>query len=115
MRVLVVEDEALMAYDLSDQLTEAGFTVVGPALEAAQALELLAREGCDVAVLDVNLGNGTTSEPIALELKRRAIPFIVASGYSRDQHPSAAFLGAPQLMKPIRVAVLLLELRKLIP
>jgi DNA-binding response OmpR family regulator len=112
MRVLIVEDEALIAYDLSDQLTAEGFTVIGPAMQVAEAQALLSSEVCDAAVLDVNLGNGTTSEPIAVQLKDRSIPFIVASGYSSDQHP-AVFHDSPLILKPIRITVLIQELRKL--
>jgi DNA-binding response OmpR family regulator len=99
MRVLVVEDEALIALDIARQLTAAGFQVVGPAISVARALKLIGDGGCDIAVLDVNLGDKETSEPIAHELRARATPFIVLSGYARDEHPQA-FQGAPMLSKP---------------
>ncbi len=101
-RVLVVEDDAIMAFDLSDQLRAAGFIVVGPAIDAEQGIALVRAEGCDIAVLDVNLGNGCTSEPVAVELSRRSIPFVVVSGYSSDQHPPV-FAGAPLVVKPVRI------------
>lgn len=110
-RVLVVEDDAIMAFDLSDQLRAAGFTVVGPAIDAEQGVSLVHSEGCDIAVLDVNLGNGRTSEPIALELARRSIPFIVVSGYTSDQHP-AVFSGYPLIVKPVRFEALVAELTR---
>lgn len=105
-RVLILEDDALMAFDLADQLQLAGFTVIGPAVTAEEALKLIDAEGCDVATLDVNLGGGRTSEPVALELKRRAIPFVVVSGYASDQH-SAVFRDAPLVVKPVRLDRLL--------
>ena len=63
-RVLVVEDEFLVALDIAQQITEAGFEVVGPANSVAKAIALIDELGCDVAVLDVNLGH-ETAEPIA--------------------------------------------------
>ena len=111
MRVLLVEDEALLAIDLADLLTEAGFEVIGPAMRAAEALALIASSGCDAAVLDVHLGD-ETSEPVAIELTRLGVPFIVLSGYNSDQHPPA-FKGAPMLLKPVRFEKLATELRQL--
>ena len=99
MRVLVVEDDALIALDITRQLTNAGFQVVGPAVSVTRALKLIGEHGCDIAVLDVNLGDRETSEPIAQELRTRATPFIVLSGYARDEH-APAFAGAPILSKP---------------
>ena len=55
IRVLVVEDEALIAIDIAQNLTDAGFEVVGPATSVARALRLIGEEGCDVGVLDFNL------------------------------------------------------------
>lgn len=110
-RVLVVEDDTIMAFDLADQLSAAGFTVVGPAIDAKQGLALIVGEGCEVAVLDVNLGFGCTSEPIAIELEHRGIPFIVVSGYASDQHPPV-FSGHPVIVKPVRFDLLVAELMR---
>jgi DNA-binding response OmpR family regulator len=99
-RVLVVEDDALLGLDIAEQLTDVGLEVIGPAISVAKAFALLAQHGCDVAVLDVNLGS-ETAEPVALELRARGTPFIVLSGYSSDQHPPG-FRGAPMLSKPAR-------------
>ncbi len=99
-RVLVVEDDALIALDIARQLTDAGFEVIGPALSVARALKLIGHQGCDVAVLDVNLGH-ETSEAIAHDLRARGTPFIVLSGYSKEQHPEG-LQGAPVLSKPVR-------------
>jgi len=97
-RVLVVEDDAVLGLDTVQQLTDAGFDVIGPAVSVAKALRLISETGCDVAVLDVNLGSETT-ESVARELRARGIPFVVVSGYSSEQHP-AGFRGAPTLSKP---------------
>ena len=58
-RVLVVEDEALIAMDLQALLEEAGYQVLGPANSSAAALALIDNEEPDVALLDVNLGRST--------------------------------------------------------
>ena len=99
-RVLVVEDDALLALDIVRLLEDAGLEVVGPATSVAKALRLIGDHGCDVAVLDVNLGK-ETSEPIACELQARGTPFVVLSGYSSEQHPPG-LRGAPVLSKPAR-------------
>ncbi len=80
-RVLVVEDEALVAMLIDDTLADHGFEVVGPASDVAQALGYLENGHLDGAVLDVNLGGGHTSYPVANELVARGIPFLFLSGY----------------------------------
>jgi DNA-binding response OmpR family regulator len=109
-RVLVVEDDALLALDIAHHLQDAGLEVVGPATSVAKALKLVEAIGCDVAVLDVNLGN-ETAEPVARELRSRGTPFVVLSGYSSEQHPPE-FRGAPMLSKPARPGDLVAFLRK---
>jgi AmiR/NasT family two-component response regulator len=110
LRVLVVEDEAIVALEIEENLREAGFEVVGPAARVAEALELLNEFGCDAAVLDINLGN-ETSEPIALFLLEKRTPFITVSGYSQDQRPSG-FTGGAFLAKPLRKERLVAQLRQ---
>ncbi len=109
-RILVVEDEALVAMQIADILTDAGFAVVGPTRTVSAALDLLGRSGCDAAVLDINLGK-ETSEPIALELIAQNIPFVSLSGYAKDQHPPI-FAKAPALSKPFRAEYLISALKK---
>jgi len=82
-RVLVVEDEFMIGLDISQQLAAAGFEVVGPATSVAKALRLIAQLGCDIAVLDVNLGS-ETCEPVAEKLRASGKPFVVLTGYSPD-------------------------------
>ena len=109
-RVLVVEDEVLLALDVAEQLTEAGFEVIGPATSVAKALTLIAEFGCDVAVLDVNLGD-ETSERIAQVLRARSTPFVILTGYSIQQLQSG-FQGAPVLSKPTPTSVLVATLHR---
>src|SRR5262249_32607192 len=84
-RIRVVEDEGLVAAEISRIRQDAGFQVVGPARSVEKALHLLNGVGCDVAILDIQLG-GETSELIASVLTARGTPFVTVSGYSRDQH-----------------------------
>lgn len=109
-RILVVEDVGLLALTMADILTSSGFEVVGPAASVAEALALIRTEGCDAALLDINL-RGETSEAIAHELKSRACPFISLTGYTLERLP-AVFADAPALSKPVRSRVLIAELRR---
>ena len=80
VRVLVVEDEAIVAIDIADQLTEAGFLVVGPAPSVAKALKLIEDVGCDVAVLDVNLqGRNRRARGSRVAFEANSVPFSVGS------------------------------------
>jgi DNA-binding response OmpR family regulator len=108
-RVLIVEDEFFIALDIGQQLADAGFEVVGPAPSVAKALKLVADQGCDVAILDVNLG-GETSEPVAQKLRDSDKPFVVLTGYASDSR-QPWFGAAPVLSKPLRMEDLVAALR----
>ena len=107
-RILVVDDEAILALSTAKDLERAGFEVVATARSVTRALAVIAQVACDAAVLDVHLGK-ETSEPIAQELKFRGVPFVVVSGYSRSQIPPSMD-DAPMLSKPIKVAALVAAL-----
>ena len=109
-RILLVEDEALIAMEFSQALSEAGYVVIGPANSVARALALLAQFGCDAAMLDVNLGT-ETSEPVARELIRLGTPFVATSGYSREQLPEI-MQTAPLLGKPVSSEMLIAEVER---
>jgi DNA-binding response OmpR family regulator len=109
IRVLVVEDDPIIALDIRQQLANAGFEVLGPAMSVANALRFIAEPGCDVAVLNVNLGN-ETSEPIARRLRTFGKPFVVLSGWSTDDLPPS-FSGAIFLAKPALAAELVAAVR----
>ena len=98
VRVLVVEDEMMVAMLLQDMLSDIGCTPVGPATSIERALELIENAGFDVAILDMNL-NGADSYPIADALAARAIPFVFASGYGagrlRERYRSIPYLEKP--------------------
>lgn len=105
VRILVVEDETIVAWALADNLAEIGCTVVGPAASVRQALAIVATETVDAAILDVNL-DGENSYPIADVLLARGVPFVLSTGYSRSSL-SLNYRDLPMLQKPYG----LLELR----
>lgn len=98
-RVLLVEDEAIIALDLAALLTELGADVVGPARSVANALELLNGRKLDCAVLDINL-DGEPVYPVARILKARHIPFAFVTAYDGEK-VDAEFRDCPVLQKPV--------------
>ena len=110
-RILVIEDEALVAMLVEDALLDAGFEVIGPARSVAQALALLAAEAPNAAVLDLNLG-GENSVGVADALVARGIPFVVATGYGAGGLPPT-HRNAPVLPKPYDPADLTAVLERL--
>jgi CheY-like chemotaxis protein len=79
-RVLVVEDEMMIAMLIEDMLDEFSCKLVGPATNVPRALELIAKENVEIAVLDLNLG-GEDTYAIAEALQQKNVPFIFATGY----------------------------------
>jgi CheY-like chemotaxis protein len=114
IRVLVVDDEFIVALDISQQLEDAGFEVVGPASNTEQALELINKTKPDLALLDVNLGTGKTSYDVARCLASQDIPYVFLSGYSRQQL-SAEFHHIPTLAKPCPIEEVLSVMATLRP
>jgi CheY-like chemotaxis protein len=99
-RVLLVEDEALVAMMIQETLTEFGFQVIGPASTASEALAAARERDFDAAVLDINLGDGlvyTVAEILAV----RGVPFVFVTGYDADSVDSR-FSDIPILQKPIQ-------------
>ena len=111
-RVLVVEDEMMVAWMLEDLLAELGFVIVGPAASVNQALTMIETEAIDVAVLDVNL-NGEMSYPIADALAARDVPFVFVTGYDKDRMLDG-YRCFPALQKPFRRSELSDALAKLL-
>jgi DNA-binding NtrC family response regulator len=81
-KVLVVEDEILVALDYCERLRAAGAEVVGPFPSVSQALKCVDTSHVDVAVLDYALAD-ETSDPLQSALERRDIPFVIITGYPR--------------------------------
>jgi two-component SAPR family response regulator len=97
-RILVVEDETWVAFDLEAILKAAGCIVIGPAANLRDGLDLAEQNPLDAALLDINLGYDQ-SFPIAYGLKRRGIPFVFVTAYSNYILP-AGLMAAPLVTKP---------------
>jgi DNA-binding response OmpR family regulator len=95
-RVLIVEDEFLVAAMLEDELIDRGATIVGPAASLAEGMRLVENGGFDLAVIDWNL-DGEHSTPIAEALREAGVPFVISTGYGMVPPQFAAF---PLLAKP---------------
>ena len=99
-RILVVEDEYMMADDLQYDLEKVGAEVISPVPSVADALRLLAtQEAIDGAILDVNL-RGEKAYPVADVLRERGIPFVLATGYEQWALPEA-YKDVPRCDKPV--------------
>lgn len=100
-RVLVLEDEAIIAMLIEELLEDAGAEIDGHST-LATALAAVERQVPDMAVLDVNI-HGETSYPVAEQLAARGVPLIFASGYGSAVHPEQ-FAGVPTVSKPYDMA-----------
>ena len=107
-RVLVVEDEMIVAWLLEDMLADLGYQAVGPAARVDQALAMINTEVIDAAVLDVNL-NGQTSYSVADALTVRDVPFVFSTGYDKtrllDSYRSFQVLQKPYQQVELRDAL----------
>jgi two-component SAPR family response regulator len=99
-RVLLVEDQMIVAIEVEDMLREFGCIVVGPVGTLKRALRLAQKERLDAAILDVSV-DGETIFPVAEELQKRHIPFIFATGYAEHTLPEK-WKGLPHLAKPFK-------------
>lgn len=99
-RILIVEDEFMIAVLLEDMLVDLDCVIAGVAANAAQAFELIGSTEIDAAVLDVNL-SGHDSFAIAAALAERRVPFIFATGYGESRLPPE-LMGSPIVQKPYR-------------
>jgi CheY-like chemotaxis protein len=98
LRVLIVEDEAMIAVLLEDQLDELGCVPVGPATSVQDALASIEAEPIDAAVLDLNL-RGARSYPVAEAMAARGLPFLFITGYGQSGL-DPEFQNEPVLQKP---------------
>ena len=103
-RILLVEDEALVAMMMADVLVKLGFAVVGPCASAAEAVATARDQEVDGAILDVNLG-GEMVYPVADFLEARNIPFVFVTGYGAES-VDRRFAEVPLLQKPVDHTVL---------
>ncbi len=112
LRVLVVEDEAMVALLLEEYIEEIGCTVVGPVAQVDPALAKLAESLVDAAVLDVNL-QGSWSYPIADALAARGLPFLFITGYGKAGL-DPAYRDRPLMQKPFTQDGLEAALKRLV-
>jgi len=108
-RILVVEDEFIVAAMAEDMLTDLGATVVGPANTVASGLSLVEAEPLDAALLDVNM-DGERIDPVAKALMARRVPIVFATGYGAAGISGAE--DAPVLDKPYTQEALVLALSR---
>ncbi len=108
LRVLIVEDEWLLAMETQGVLQDAGCIVVGPVSSVAEALALIAAEAVDAAVIDVCLV-AEMSYPVAEALMARAIPFAFATGFVAGDLPER-FRDCRFLSKPLHAGALIATL-----
>lgn len=99
-RILVLEDQMLIAMDAVEVLLEAGAAFADSAASVKEALDILEKTPADAAVLDVDLGNGATSLPVAEMLQSRGIPFLFATGYGESSGAPERYRAVPVIRKP---------------
>ena len=113
-KILIVEDEYLIADDLAALLREAHAEIIGPAASLPKAMRLAAdTERIDAAVLDVNL-RGVNVYPLADELKGRQVPILFLTGYGANNIP-AEYANVLRCEKPLGATRVVEELSALIP
>ena len=101
LKVLVVEDETIVAMLLEQMLEELNCEVVGVAGQVAAATDLAQSSDAEIAILDMNLG-GERVDPVAQALAARGVPFVFASGYG-ESGLTPEWRGRPVLPKPFRL------------
>lgn len=104
LRVLVVEDNYMVAQLISEILEDWGCVVVGPFPNAQSGAKAIESDRLDGAVLDANLGEGKTSAPVAAALLAASVPFLVATGYGALALAEEVLDRAPRITKPINNA-----------
>jgi len=110
-RILVVEDEMLIAMTIEDILHEYGCEIIGPVATLDKALKLAEEGNFEAAILDVTIRGGKVY-PVAELLLERGIPFVLASGYGDWALPES-LRDKPRLLKPFTSAALEEQLRSL--
>lgn len=98
LKVLIIEDESIVAMMIEDLIVDMGHEVVGTAGRLEQALSLVQDLAVDFAIVDVNL-NGQFTYPVAEVLKSRGVPFVFATGYGvsglKDEWKQSPVLQKP--------------------
>ncbi|HET9445436.1 MAG TPA: hypothetical protein VFO35_04210 [Steroidobacteraceae bacterium] len=111
LRILVVEDDYVIAMDLAWVLSDLGATVLGPAPSAEEATQIIREQGdeLDAAILDINLGSHCVFA-VADLLRERRLPFVFATGYDAWTIPEP-YRDVPRCDKPVNPADVVRYLR----
>jgi DNA-binding response OmpR family regulator len=112
-RILVVEDDALIAMELEERLAEMGYAVVGPAHTIAEAEALIVSDTPDAALLDANVA-GHSSVGIGAVLAERGVPVAFCTGYDAVKNLPPSLAKALVLTKPLTDAELRAGIEKLL-
>ncbi len=105
LRLLIVEDETILALLVEDLLGEMGCRVLGPAGSVTAALALLDAEDIDAALLDIDLGPGGDGCAVADALAARNVPFAFVTGSDMSELPRE-YRDRPTLQKPFPAGLL---------
>jgi DNA-binding response OmpR family regulator len=111
--VLILEDEAIIALNLQDELQDAGYSIGGPFTTCADALSWLETNTPDLAVLDTVLQDASCHE-VARALASRTVPFLIYSGHRQDRELLAEFHHVRWIEKPVPPSVLIEECQQLL-
>ena len=114
LKVLIVEDDALIAMELEERLSELGYLVLGPAATVEDADAIIAKQRPDAALLDANLA-GVSSVPLGAKLVAQGVPIAFCTGYDKIKNAPPELAAVPILTKPISDADLVAGLKKLLP
>lgn len=112
-RILIVEDDAVQALELSAALVDAGASIMGPASSLDAATRLIAETMCTAAVLDLRVGNKNATS-FAQQLLQKRVPFILCTGYPDSAFFHSEWAGYKLLSKPVDIGSLIRELADLI-
>ena len=112
-KVLVVEDEFMLALELEQSLRDLGCAVLGPAASAGEALGLLERERPDAATLDVRLRDGRVT-PVAERLEAAGVPFVLVTSCGEGELVEPVLREVPRLDKPCEADALQAAIARLL-
>lgn len=104
-RILIVEDESITAMELTWQIEDAGYCVVGPEKSVEEAFKTLARCRIDLALLDIGVGDETVF-PVARKLATTGVPFVFITGCPASRLP-IEYRDRPRLGKPYALPALI--------
>lgn len=113
-KILLVEDEFIIALALAEELQAHGFEVAGPYTDAEEAAASLGTDNPDAAFLDVNLGHGRTSYALGLTLLERGTPFVFLTGYSEFAPEDQRLAGVKKIGKPLSESRMIAEAERLV-